>query len=652
MRKLLFWGCWMMLVLAACTKDAELPKHNEEPITEMRVVKSVWNDITAHDVEARVNAFLVTLDGKYGLIDQKANLLIDVKYEQLWQTNDGSYLGKTETGFELLRDWNVDPLFSKVLSQLEKDYDAYDYDSIIGLWKVQKGGKYAYLRIDGSPFSGHWYDAVSPVYLLADGDIPYYAASNLFATYQEEDGTEYCNLHALDGTLIAGMQPKHTWDAKLQRCNVYGVVDMTASQTSGKRSVYAVIVNNEIDQTIYAIDGTMLADHVQEVMQSYGESFFTYFKDGKTYTIDMITGKVALEAEHTAGYRVVKQDNSYGIQLDGAMLVPYQYESIQASRSDYNKNTKYFIGKRNTEYDVIDLQGNVLFTAAHDRINSTADPNIWIQDDSKLGKQLLDGTGKPLTNYEISNVTVGSLIAIVTEGRYEVLDKNLTKIYTGQFVNDMPLILYNEAFLALEQDVLYVKDKNAQTLGEYVDLKHDILIYKRDRNYYAMGNNQEVLLDRYDPEQMRVYTIQGIQGIFLAHHEVVQFVDEKLNPYLQVKADAVIPIGEVTLENGQTYQYFAAEKNGKYALMLESGEILSDFIYDEYRPFSNHGYAAVRQGPNWAVINYRGQLTTAFIYSNEDTMFLRNTYTLIGPWHLRHSENPTYDRDSFIHTRK
>lgn len=45
MRKWGFWGCWVILLLVACTKAAELPKHNEESVTEMRVVKSVWNDI-------------------------------------------------------------------------------------------------------------------------------------------------------------------------------------------------------------------------------------------------------------------------------------------------------------------------------------------------------------------------------------------------------------------------------------------------------------------------------------------------------------------------------------------------------------------------------------------------------------------------------
>ena len=132
--------------------------------------------------------------------------------------------------------------------------------------------------------------------------------------------------------------------------------------------------------------------------------------------------------------------------------------------------------------------------------------------------------------------------------------------------------------------------------------------------------------------------IQGVPGIFIGEAGNLTFYDLDLKPLYTVVADRIVlelPVFET--EDGTKFKEFIIEKDGKQGVMLETGEMILEPVYEELLHFYWTGYGmAVNQGKA-AIFDFRGNWITDFVYTlNENFKIHENR--IVGEWYTNASE--------------
>ena len=108
-----------------------------------------------------------------------------------------------------------------------------------------------------------------------------------------------------------------------------------------------------------------------------------------------------------------------------------------------------------------------------------------------------------------------------------------------------------------------------------------------------------------------------------------------------------LPVFET--EDGTKFKEFIIEKDGKQGVMLETGEMILEPVYEELLHFYWTGYGmAVNQGKA-AVFDFRGNWITDFVYTlNENFKIHENR--IVGEWYTNASEGEpaVYQRERDI----
>ena len=88
--------------------------------------------------------------------------------------------------------------------------------------------------------------------------------------------------------------------------------------------------------------------------------------------------------------------------------------------------------------------------------------------------------------------------------------------------------------------------------------------------------------------------------------------------------------GRLNIENLGEVLFYVAEKDGKYALMLETGELLTEYEFSEIGKLSDYGFLFVKKDGLYAVMNYRGEMVTEYVYDFSKLPDM--PFEIIGEW--------------------
>lgn len=637
MKKLNVFVFILCLVFGACTKNELI----QEEILEITPIKET---ILTQSIVTYTDEFLVLENEKVGVINKNGELVIHPYYNAIYKTASGEYLGKKDQGYDLLRNYQIVEEFQNTMKILEENYDSYLFEISLGLWRVRKDGKRAYVDMSGKQLSETMFERISPISIPSEGG--HTVASNLFASYEKKENHYFCAVHTMDGyELVPAITRAFQYEEELY-CYPNQLLINWQEPIHGRFLVTALIVEDNAKYDGYSVNGTKLIDDADIAQFAYDENYILYDKQGKHYSIDFDGNIKDMTNEMTIGnYTIKKKNGLFGVvSKTGQSLLPFRYDSIDPVIYPNKAENNHFFVSRAGKTFVVDANGKELFEYHTKKIQAASNPKFWLAINENDTYQLLDKNGKTLIDEWFEYFEFGYfIIAYMTDG-FRLYDQNLSLIYQSKQTETSPNLGNFPYFLIKENNQLLIKDTSGNTIGNYLSHWYDSLFYENNGVIYAKSGDKELILDEYNTIPSVVATIQGIDGFFLKHDSQLQFFDYHLRAFYSIDADSISHGGNVMFDEYGYCSYFIVGRNGKFALMLESGEFLTDFLFDEMKYMNPYGFIAVRKDHRWGVLNYRGGQVVDFMYDVETLVNdwptdgnYADHYSFIGEWYQSYS---------------
>ena len=616
----------IMILVGGCTN---------KPVVVSDLIQPVYEQVMNNDIvldEKLRTENIAYVDGKYGIIDTNGEIIVDIIYDIVYVTNSGEYLGKKEDGYDLYRNHQIVPEFQEVIERLEKEYDSYVFDELAGLWRVRKNGKRTYVDMEGKQLTTEMFDAVSGVYVWNEQNI---SVKNIFMAYNSKNGAYVCAAYSMDGKRLTpfdagGVGSGNHYNCWMETLNIDGIAT-------------GFIIWKNDKPTVYDIEGNVVLENVTSASPSWnGLCFVNYsvFEGGKvqSYCLTHEMETVARDYLYDMGDVIIFiEDGKWGvIQKDGEIIIAATYYNMQPL---YALGEYYFLAMIDVDTKVLlSPEGEQLFEVKSEYIYGTNNPNVWITTDDNANYKVVNRKGETIIEEEFISVTANYFIVGNRNSGYVVFTTTGELVYENEnnyLFNEIHLLPY---YIVMENYKEYVADENGKNLGLYLydiylNAESNLLIYQDGEKLILDNGEKQMTIDKYDYQSnIEVLTIQGITGIFVKKDNQLQFLDKDLNSHLQIDVDRVSYKGTLVFEELGEVVFLAAEKDGKYALMLESGELLTDFEFDDISALGNYGYLLVKKDGLWASMNYRGEIITDYVYdfSNYEEILHNN---VIGEWY-------------------
>ena len=616
----------LMILVSGCTNKTGVVSNRIQPVYE----QVMNNDIVLDEELKKEN--IVYEDGKYGIIDANGEIIVDIIYDIIYITNSGEYLGKKEGGYDLYRNHRIVSEFEKVLQILEEEYDSYVFDEIVGLWRVRKNGKRTYVDMEGKQLTTEMFDAVSGVHVWDERNS---SAKNVFMAYVLKNGVYACAAYDMNGNRLTPFDAEGIGYGNHYNCWMETLND--------GRLVTGFIIWKDDKTNVYDIEGNIVVENVTFASRPWSKLCFVNYSiytegEAKSYCLTHEMEAIPQDYIYDAGDAIIfVEDGKWGAKRkDGELIIDPVYYEIQPLDSHGKYYFLVMIDNKTTA--LFSPEGEYLFEVESKYIYGTNNPDVWIITEDNANYKVVNRKGETILDEEFLSVTANYFIVGNRNSGYVVFTTTGELIYENKnnyMFNEIHLLPY---YIVMENYKEYVVDENGKNLGLllydiYFDSESNFLIYQDGEKLILNNGEKQITIDKYDYQSnIEVLTIQGITGIFIRKDNKLQFLDKDFNSHLQIDVDRLSYRGSLVIETLGETLFFAAEKDGKYALMLESGELLTDYEFDEISPLGSYGYLFVKKDGLWATMNYRGELITDYIYdfSHYEEILHNN---VIGEWY-------------------
>lgn len=301
------------------------------------IVKLVKNHQETNQLTA-TTYFTVLENNKWGVIDNKGNVIIEASYDEMITIPDNQ-----KAIFICAYDVTDEGYKTKVVNdkneQLFSEYEVIEaidnYDNKSNVWyednvlKVKSNGKYGLINFEGEKILDTVYDEIYSLKGVRNSLI-----------IKKDENTGICNNY---GNIIADTIYK----------------DVKALGNNYENGY--IIITTEGNYGIIGIDKSIIMEPAYEGIKYIGSNEFYSIKvANKEYLFDNInktTSQTAYdEVVNITGENVIiKNNNVYGIvDKSGAKKVEASYENLEYAFSNY------YIAKKDNKYGVIDCNGTVL----------------------------------------------------------------------------------------------------------------------------------------------------------------------------------------------------------------------------------------------------------------------------------------------------
>lgn len=642
MRKISF-GVLVLILLCGCSVYREATSaETEDKQKEKTELISVDDRLPSMTLKLRNSVMKACENGKYGAIDETGTLVVPLEYDQLTILSDGQILAETANQYTLYNAAGM-PQELTAVNQQVTNWDSFRFDLTLNLFRVEKEGRYAVMNFAGELLTEQFYDEVQRVLSVApcSSEAPVFLAAE-----RNENGYEV-NLYTSAGKQITSKSYKQT--------SADGVFDVSYYEDHAGGGIVAIRNRDSYDGI--DLNGNLLfsgADHVE-----YNESVDALIveKDGKSAILKQAGQKVDFIYDRIQRYTdqsvIITQAGKSGIlDAEGKIILPVSYDEVLYLYG-LPELTEFNV-RNGAQRQVIDQEGNVLFEHHSDELYKEGNYYAMRGTGGTMDSQgHVVSPDLNLYRYNGKDRYTGEIHGISC-----LLDENLEIIQQFPDLDWISTVCSGTRcsqnyFQFLRESIHYgVMDRTGEILFEDAEIEQrgDVTLISAEEKIICAADSLTQALPASAEAAVHPTEIQGVSGIFIGEAGNLTFYDLDLKPLYTVAADRIVlelPVFET--EDGTKFKEFIIEKDGKQGVMLETGEMILEPVYEELLHFYWTGYGmAVNQGKA-AVFDFRGNWITDFVYTlNENFKIHENR--IVGEWYTNASEGEpaVYQRERDI----
>ena len=525
------------------------------------------------------NYYVLQKDGKYGVIDKNANVIIEPKYETVVIPNPSKEIfvctnENKET--KILNSKNEEQFTEyKEVSSIRLKNIVSDLMYEKSVLKYQKDGKYGLIDYKGSKIT----DAV----------------------YGHVDALEY-----KEGELLVEQNGK------------YGVINI-----KGVQLVPIEYETIKVDEFFNGKD-----------YSNAGYIVGTKTEEGYRYGYIDVDGNEVLKPEYNELSRVaeIKEDKGmyflaakngqYGVYKNSEQIINNEYQSIS-----FNNNL--FLLEKSKKYGVADIDGNIILDVKYSQIDING-KYLYAKDRS--GKtEVYDNTGKA------SNMSENVSKLSVADGKYSIVIKseNNQTLYGIEDETEKELVkpeynyieyLFGDFFIVSNSEgKLGVIDKNGNSK---IETKYSSIQKIKETKLIQTSISSENITEIYSEKMEKIAQLS--EAVITEVNGYVRVYNNKENIYISEDGKKV-----TSKEVYKNNELFAVVKEGKWGFEDSNNNIKLECKYDKVTEFNEFGFAGIMQDGKWGVIDKNLKIVLEPKYefkTKEDPYFLgayyRVTYAL------------------------
>ncbi len=494
--------------------------------------------------------FLVKEENKFGVIDKKGNVIISPNYIEIKIPNPQKDLFicyKENNEIDILNEKS-----ERILTQYN-NVDAIKIEGIVSnlpyeksVLKYEENGKIGLINFEGKKVTAPIYDE------------------------------------------IQGLSNKET-ELLVKKDGKYGVIN----------SKGAKIINNEYEQIV--ADGFYTEEKGYEL-----SGYITTIKTQDGYRYGYITSnrKKLLEAEYTSIHRIVEIENEedvylqivkngqVGIMKNGDMLIECKYQDIE-----YNASNNTFILERNSQYGLANIEGKFIIPIQYSSIEFKGEYISAMLNDKTT---LFDISGK-----EVKEDVYDTITKVDNTDYYITIDKN--EKY-GVILENRNIKINNEYnYLEYLHDNYFIAAKEDGELGIInsedgivVNFEYDVIQKIDGTNIVEAKKLNGNVSDLFSIDMQKVLSTSNLNI----------YINEN---YIQAISDEIkfFNYNGTELTNKQAMpqnKLYASKKEGKWGFVNKQNGVVVDYKYDMVTEFNEYGFAAIKSGELWGIINEEGEI--------------------------------------------
>lgn len=324
------------------------------------------------------------------------------------------------------------------------------------------------------------------------------------------------------------------------------------------------------------------------------------------------------------GYKISKEDKNGKKEgfadIDGNILVPVKYESVE--KVEKEGKDYHIIIQSNGKKGLYKNKRMVLKPEFQEIAYTTK--TIVAKKQDKYGLYTFEG--KELVNPRFTGYTIlDEYVAFKENDKEYAFNKEGKAIGKGEYkyVSSIPqkgyLIVEN---FSGERSVLINGEEKKEGFLDITYLSEDIFAYLKDGKYgiiniltgkkienkysyianYGDTNIIQTIGDKgseyYNTELEMILSENKNNGIIELDNGIIVVKDQKTRTYYEKNGNK---IEDIKSKNMVAYPVYG--NNGKWGYEDKNGNIKMDPKYDEVTEFNKYGFAAVKLGDKWGVIN-------------------------------------------------
>lgn len=625
-------GLFLLLsltLISGCNALDSWPEYSavHEQTEKKQELVSIYDQLESINLKDEKRYAKAYENGKYGVIDTTGKHVIPIEYDQVLILNDGRVLGTKDKQYTLYNAEWIPTNLTEVNDQLYK-WDSINFDLNLNLFKVEKQGKFTLMDLNGKLLMEQFYDIIQAVSSLTPSDglvSPVFLAANRINQEYNVD------VYNLSGHSIT--------PASYRQAAEDGYFDVVYSQLQSGE--YIVSIKNKNMYDGYDLEGNLLFNAASEV--SFDYSIYTVIaeKNGKYAILDKTTEAADFAYDNIQFYNeksvIVTQKGKSGIlEADGNFILPLKYDEV-LDLYGVPELTEFNV-KVDGQRQVIDSKGKVLFEHNCDELFKEGD----YYEMRRIGGTM-DNQGNVISpNLTLSRYNGFDRYTGICSGAPCLLNEKLEIIQRFPSLDWISTSCYGTQcsknyFPFLRESVHYgVMDSQGEILAENIEIEQWglITIIKTEEKVICATDSKTIELPLARAADVYPVKIQGQLGIFISEANQLVFYNHELEPLFEADADRIVAEhDDLEAEDGTVFKMFVVEKDDKKGVMLETGEMILEPIYDDILYFNHTGYGLAKNQGKGAIFNFRGDWVSDFVYTwDEDFEMQENR--ILGNWYI------------------
>ena len=506
---------------------------------------------------------LVLENKKYGVIDEKGNIIVKPQYDIIQIPNPSKPV------FICMHDYNVNlqqyeiDVFNEKGQKILTEYESVQALPTESTWdgipfeksvlKYKQNNKYGLISLENKIITKPIYDSIKAI------------------NYKE-------------GMLLVEENAK------------FGAINI-----KGK-----VIIKPEYDQ--------ITVDNYYNAETMYKASGFVVKKkveDSYKYGYINSNGKVLLDTQYTEISRIneiiddknifllVFKDGQAGIVKNNKTILNYEYEDIS-----YNAYNNMFVIQRNAKNGIADIKGKIIIQPEYD---SVMFGGIYINAVKNNEITILDLQGNKIENDNI----------------YAKLPTNNNNYYITIDKDEVYRVVDKEDNIKIDNNYTYIEHIKDEYFIVYKDGKNGII----DLSGKSIADLKYNSIFKIAGTEIIQANINNTNNITLLNDEMKIVCNmnnasiEKEDNYFKVFSNNDIKYFD---NNGNEISYkqiepnnkiYARKINEKWGFVNEENKLIINNEYDMVTEFNKYGFAGIKKDGKWGVINLKGEIIQEPTYS-------------------------------------